>query len=63
MDVIDRSGAPVTDGAMTRLADLRAEWSNRRGELRRIVSGHLEPINEWARGRGVDHVWLPEAAR
>ena len=30
MDVIDRSGAPVTDGAMTRLADLRAEWSNRR---------------------------------
>jgi len=63
MDRIDSSGAPVTDGAMTRLADLRAQWAARRGELRRIASGQLEPVNDWARSHGVDHVWLPEAAR
>ena len=26
MDVIDGTGPPVTDGAMTRLPDLTAEW-------------------------------------
>ncbi|MDH4107147.1 MAG: glycosyl hydrolase [Gammaproteobacteria bacterium] len=63
MDVIDRSGAPVTDGAMTRLADLRAQWALRRGELRAISADLLAPINDWARQKGVDHVWLPEAVR
>jgi len=63
MDVIDRSGAPVTDGAMTRLADLKAEWATRRSALRAIAADELAPINDWARRKGVDYVRLPAAAR
>ena len=33
---IDGTGTPVTDGAMTRLADLKAEWQTRQEEFRRI---------------------------
>jgi hypothetical protein len=59
MDVIDRTGAPVTDGAMTRLADLEAEWQTRQEELRRIADEQLRPINTWANQQGVDHVRVP----
>jgi photosystem II stability/assembly factor-like uncharacterized protein len=59
MDVIDRTGAPVTDGAMTRLADLKAEWQTRKEELRIISDEHLSPINLWAKEQGVDHVRVP----
>ena len=54
MDVIDGTGAPVTDGAMTRLADLKAEWQTRQEELRRISDEHMRPINTWAQQQGVD---------
>ena len=59
MDVIDRTGAPVTDGAMTRLADLKAEWQTRQEELRRISDERIDPINMWAQQQGVDHVRVP----
>jgi hypothetical protein len=59
MDVIDRTGAPVTDGAMTRLADLKAEWQTRQGELRRISEERIGPINSWAKQQGVAHVRVP----
>ena len=59
MDVIDRTGAPVTDGAMTRLADLKAEWQTRQEELRRISDERIRPINMWAQQQGVDHVRVP----
>ena len=59
MDVIDRTAAPVTEGAKTRLADLKAEWQTRHAEMRRISDEHLRPINTWARQQGIDHVRVP----
>jgi hypothetical protein len=59
MDVIESSGAPVTGGQLERLADLKREWASRRTELASITSERLEPINEWARQRGVKHVTVP----
>jgi phosphoserine phosphatase len=59
MDVIDGTGAPVTDGAMQRLADLKAEWAKRQAELEAITAGKIAPINNWARDKGVAHVAAP----
>jgi len=59
LDVIDDTGAPVTDGAMSRLGDLKAEWATRQTELRSIVDNGLQPINVWARERQVHHIMLP----
>ena len=59
MDVIDRSGAPVTEGMLERLADLQAEWVARRNELAAIVTNDIEPINAWAQARGLKHVVVP----
>jgi len=59
LDVIDETGAPVTGGAMERLADLKAEWAQREAELRDIKTGQINPINEWAREKGVPHVAEP----
>jgi photosystem II stability/assembly factor-like uncharacterized protein len=59
LDVIDSTGAPVTGGQLERLADMQAEWQQRRGELQAITEQHLAPLNRWARDRGVEHVALP----
>ncbi|MEX1265275.1 MAG: hypothetical protein WEA08_00030 [Woeseia sp.] len=59
LDVIDSSGAPVTDGAKTRLRDLKAEWAERQSELRTIAQDYIEPINGWATGEQVRHVVSP----
>ncbi len=59
LDVIDGTGAPVTDGAMTRLSDLRAEWQIRLEELSDISDQHLRPINNWVRQQGIDFVRVP----
>jgi hypothetical protein len=61
LDVIDATGAPVTGGQRERLADLQAEWAQRRQELQAIRTDHLEPINARARDAGIRHVSLPEA--
>jgi photosystem II stability/assembly factor-like uncharacterized protein len=59
LDVIDSTGAPVTGGQLERLADLQAEWSQRRNQLAAIKEQHLAPLNAWARERGVEHVATP----
>jgi hypothetical protein len=59
LDVIDKSGAPVTDGAVIRLNDLKAEWAMRESEVLGITNDYLTPINAWAREQGVDHVKQP----
>jgi hypothetical protein len=59
LDVIEESGAPVTGGQLERLGDLKGEWASRRAELASITSERLEPINEWARQRGIQHVTVP----
>ncbi len=56
LDVIDYSGAPVTDGSLRRLADLQADWSALEAELRNIRASHLVPINGWARENSVPYV-------
>jgi len=60
LDVIDRTGAPVTEGAVQRLADLKTEWLQRKSELEDIQSQHISAINNWARAKGVPHVSAPE---
>lgn len=60
LNVIDRTGPPVTDGAMTRMQDLRAEWQARESELRSISNDLIQPINAWAQANQVSHVQLPE---
>jgi hypothetical protein len=59
LDVIDETGAPLTDGAITRLGDLQAEWAGRQAALRAIVDDGLKPINVWAQEHGVNHVVMP----
>jgi hypothetical protein len=58
MDVIDRTGAPVTDGAMQRFDDLQAEWRQRVSELEPIAE-RIGAVNEWAQDRQVPHVSVP----
>ena len=41
MDVVDASGAPVTDGAKTRFTDLDQQWQLRQEELRSISADYL----------------------
>jgi hypothetical protein len=60
LDVIDRTGAPVTEGALQRLADLESEWQLRKSELQNIRTNDIEAINQWARDKGVPHVSTPE---
>ncbi len=59
LGVIEYTGAPVTGGQLERLSDLKNEWAAREGELRSIVSAHLEPINQRARQRGMAHITVP----
>jgi photosystem II stability/assembly factor-like uncharacterized protein len=56
LNVIDRTGAPVTEGSLLRLADLKAEWQLRKAELQDIRSNHIRPINDWAREHDIPHV-------
>jgi photosystem II stability/assembly factor-like uncharacterized protein len=55
---IDRSGAPVTTGALDRLADLRTQTEALAREKARIIEQLIIPINEWARENQVPHVAL-----
>ncbi len=59
IDVIDETGAPVTGGAMERLADLKAEWETRRAELQEITDNDIRPLNTWAQEKGINYVVIP----
>jgi len=59
MDVIDSSGAPVTDGAKTRLEDLRGQWIKLQSDLRGITDSYIVPINRWASSQQISHVVSP----
>jgi len=56
LDVIDSTGAPVTEGALLRLADLQSTWAGLEAQLQEIRSAKIDPINNWAREKGVPHV-------
>ena len=59
LDVIDRAGAPVSEGSLLRLSDLEIQWEDRSSELRDINRNDLAVINEWARDNGIPHVTAP----
>ena len=59
MDVIDYSGAPVTDGMRTRRDDLQGEWAERQAEMRQLTELYIEPINAWARQQQLGHIVNP----
>lgn len=56
LDVIDRAGAPVSEGSLLRLSDLEYQWQDRKSELRSISSSDIAAINDWANSNGVAHV-------
>jgi photosystem II stability/assembly factor-like uncharacterized protein len=56
LDVIDSTGAPVTAGALERLADLKAAWDALQSQRETIRRDHIAPLNRWARDHGVPHV-------
>ncbi len=53
------AGVPVTEGALLRLADLKAEWSERQAELQASKADYIDVINEWARRQNVPHIASP----
>ncbi len=59
LDVIDRAGAPVSEGSLQRLSDLGFQWDDRKQELRDIARSDLAAINDWAEDNGVLHVAQP----
>jgi len=59
LDVIDKTGAPVTTGALLRLDDLKEEWAERQAELQAIKTGYIDVINAWAQQQGIPHVTPP----
>jgi photosystem II stability/assembly factor-like uncharacterized protein len=56
LDVIDDTGAPVTRGALDRLADLRGDVEALRAEKTRILEEQVAPINRWAEENGIPHI-------
>ncbi|MEM6638440.1 MAG: hypothetical protein AAF610_00920, partial [Pseudomonadota bacterium] len=59
METIDRSGAPITGGMRTRLADLTQQWVELQQELRNITANYIVPINDWAYTRQEPYVVHP----
>ncbi len=59
IDAIDAAGTPVTAGARKRLADLQADWVERRASLDAITLQVLQPFDERLRELGLPHVLMP----
>ncbi|MCP3675057.1 MAG: glycosyl hydrolase, partial [Gammaproteobacteria bacterium] len=60
LDVISYTGAPVTNGAKTRMADLKTTWAQLQKQLSLIKEQQLIPINNWAKKNNINHIQLPE---
>ncbi len=56
LDVIDRASAPVSAGSIERLAEMTAEWQQRKAEIAAIHASDIAAVNAWARANGVPHV-------
>jgi len=56
LDVIDDTGAPVAEGTLLRLTDLKSDWAALEAQKEKIQSDFIGPINAWARDKGVPHV-------
>ena len=60
LDVIAGTGAPVTQGALDRLADLKSEHELLMVQKERILGEQVEALNRRAQGQGLPHV-APQA--
>ena len=58
-DVIDRAGAPVSEGSLQRLADLSEQWRAAKAQLLAITENELQRINEWAQENNLAHIVAP----
>jgi hypothetical protein len=58
LDVIASTGAPVTQGALDRLADLSSQSAALEREKTRIFGQLVAPINNWARDNNIPHVTM-----
>jgi hypothetical protein len=58
-DVIDRAGAPVSQGSLQRLADLSEQWRVAKTQLLAITENELQRINDWARENSMVHIAAP----
>ena len=56
MDVINGTGAPVTEGALQRLEDLKGEWQTRKAEMNDIRKNYIDAINQWSAEQGIPYV-------
>ena len=56
LDGMEESGAPVTGGALDRLADLQAGYAALEREKARIENELVASINRWARDRNLPHI-------
>ena len=56
LDALDGAGAPVSKGALTRYADLNAEWQTYKQSRDAIIGGDIKAVNDWAKANGVDLV-------
>ncbi len=61
LDVIDNAGPPIAAGALARLRDLKAQWSQLQMELDQIQSDEVARVNAWARENAVPHVRAGDA--
>ncbi|MCP5381206.1 MAG: glycosyl hydrolase [Kordiimonadaceae bacterium] len=59
VDVMDGAGAPVAKGALQRLEDVKAMWTERKTELKSITDENIVPINGWAKNNNVSYVISP----
>jgi hypothetical protein len=56
LDVLDRAGAPVSEGSLRRLEDLKVQWSEWESELLGVLRTDIAAVNGWARENGVPHI-------
>ena len=56
MDVVDRSGPPVTEGSRIRLNDLSQIWRTLQSEYTTIMDNEVELINDWAKEKNITHI-------
>jgi hypothetical protein len=59
LDVMDEAGAPVSEGSLQRLEDLKVQWREQTMELEAINASDIATVNAWAQNSGVPHVSPP----
>jgi hypothetical protein len=57
-DVIDRAGAPVSEGSLLRLSNLKEQWVVAKTELSDIIQNELYVITKWAANNEIPHIPL-----